>query len=1043
MPINFYRTIIEASRHCFRVGGGQGAASPLPLRSVLLFVVGLMALHSARALDPERHLTQLSHTAWRLQDGVWDSAPRVMTQTKDGYLWVGTDAGLLRFDGVKFTRWSEIYDQQFADRSISALLGDRDGSLWVGSRTGLAHVQDGKFLPLSSNSGAVRRILQDPSGVIWLARTNMQDLKGPLCSVLADTLRCYDEKDGIPFKYGTSLVRDSSANLWMGSDALLRWRPDSSTQYLAERLKDSAIDGVHTLALAKDGSLWVGIMETGKGLGLQHLIDGHPSDVVVPGMDGRRLSVASLFVDRDDALWVGTAKDGLYRVHAGIAEHFTVTDGLSGSAISGFYQDSEGDVWVQTKAGLDRFRDFQVTTFSTREGLNSESVQAVIAANDSTIWASDGPGLDALRNGTATSILAHHGLPGKVVGSLFVDHAGLLWIGVDEGLFTYDGKKMSEVTHASTLPPCLVMHIIEDTDHTIWTLCVETQFFHLTRVRNHQLEAVPQVLNPVLGVVADPRGGVLLSFYSGDLEGVMGRFDSDRLELFPPEPGADKSWFSQLSVESDGSIWGNVFKKGLKRWKDGKSTVLGTANGLPCGLVYSWIKDDASNVWLYSNCGLLEIPRADMEKWIVDSTAQVHVNTLTALDGAYPAVAIFHPEATRSADGRLWFANSSVLQMIDPTKLSKNPDPPPVHIERLVADRKAYALGSVIELPALTRDVEIDYTALSFAIPEKVRFRYRLEGLDTEWQDAGTHRQAYYGGLGAGRYTFRVIACNNDGLWNEAGAVLRFDVKRTFYQTAWFWGLCGATGFAILYSLYLARLSQMAARIKTRLEARIEERERIARDLHDTLLQSTQGLILSFQSAAEQVPEGQPARTRMDKALDNADRVLIEGRNRIVDLRVPSASVADLPDALAEAGTQLAQGRIEQFRIVVEGRPRPLQPDARDEIYQIGREALINAFHHAGATNIRVELSYAQQELCMCVIDDGGGIEKEFLDAGSRSGHWGFQGMRERAKKCGADLDISSQSASGSEVRLRVPARNAYRGYLDSWLMKRFRKLWT
>ena len=297
-----------------------------------------------------------------------------MTQTKAGYLWVGTDAGLLRFDGVKFTRWSEIYDQQFADRSISALLGDRDGSLWVGSRTGLAHVQDGKFLPLSSNSGAVRRILQDPSGVIWLARTNMQDLKGPLCSVLADTLRCYDEKDGIPFKYGTSLVRDSSANLWMGSDALLRWRPDSSTQYLAERLKDSAIDGVHTLALAKDGSLWVGIMETGKGLGLQLLIDGHASGMWwSQGMDGRRLSVASLFVDRDDALWVGTAKDGLYRVHAGIAEHFTVTDGLSGSAISGFYQDSEGDVWVQTKAGLDRFRDFQVTTFSTREGLNSES----------------------------------------------------------------------------------------------------------------------------------------------------------------------------------------------------------------------------------------------------------------------------------------------------------------------------------------------------------------------------------------------------------------------------------------------------------------------------------------------------------------------------------------------------------------------------------------------------------------------------------------------------------------------------------------------
>jgi signal transduction histidine kinase len=363
--------------------------------------------------------------------------------------------------------------------------------------------------------------------------------------------------------------------------------------------------------------------------------------------------------------------------------------------------------------------------------------------------------------------------------------------------------------------------------------------------------------------------------------------------------------------------------------------------------------------------------------------------------------------------------------MVDPDQLATNPIPPPVHVEDVVADRKHYSLQGAVTLPPLTRDLEIDYTALSFVAPQKVYFRYRLDGHDTDWQDSGTRRQAFYTDLAPGNYRFRVIACNNDGLWNESGATLLFSIAPAFYQTLLFRIFCLIAVASILWLFYLAHLNRLTSRMQERLAARLEERERIARELHDTLLQGFQGLMLRFQSVLKNIPEREPARQMMESALDRADEVLFEGRERVRDLREVEIAGGGLSDSLARCGKELAQDYATRFSLAIVGTPQPLDPTVCSEACRIGREALTNAFQHAHAEHIEVEITYDLARLRLIVRDDGVGMDNEILRVG-RSGHWGLSGMRERAQKIGAQLSIWSHFRAGTEIDLTVPARIAY-----------------
>jgi signal transduction histidine kinase len=352
-------------------------------------------------------------------------------------------------------------------------------------------------------------------------------------------------------------------------------------------------------------------------------------------------------------------------------------------------------------------------------------------------------------------------------------------------------------------------------------------------------------------------------------------------------------------------------------------------------------------------------------------------------------------------------------------------------VERIIADRKAFQVSESSEprqLPPLFRELEIDYTALSLVAPEKILFRYKLDGRDVDWQEVGSRRQAFYSDLPPGTYRFHVIASNNSGVWNEQGDTLSFSVAPAYWQTNWFRALCVLGGALAVWALVRLRVRQVAARVRGQLEGRMAERERIARELHDTLLQGVQGLLLRFQVAAERIPKGEPAREMMERALERADEVLDEGRARVKGLRAPVGGVPRLPQGLARIVEQLAPADASPFRITVEGAVRELDPIVREEVQLVAREALTNAYRHANANNIEAEITYADDGLTLRIRDDGQGIDAVMLREG-RPGHFGLVGMRERARKIRARLRIWSKPGAGTEVEIRVPAGIAYREF--------------
>lgn len=594
-------------------------------------------------------------------------------------------------------------------------------------------------------------------------------------------------------------------------------------------------------------------------------------------------------------------------------------------------------------------------------------------------------------------------------------------------MFTYEKGKFTAITWPDGGSIGRVSGIAEDTQDNIW---VEHQGppRGIIRIKDGRVqEAIPPPSVPrARALAADPKGGIWLGPTSGGLV----RYKDGKLETFPASPGPDTYGARQIIVAPDGRVFA-ALGVGLMVVRDRKAQVLTSRNGLACDSTYGVVIDDKGYVWLYSECGLASIAMSEIEKWWGHSDLALSVKVLDALDGVRPGRAPFQVSA-KSTDGRLWFANDLVLQMVDPNRSVANTVPPPVHIEEIQADRRAYSALQDLRFPAFTRDLEFDYTALSLQLPQRVRFRYRLEGYDTDWKDAGTRRAAFYTNLGPGSYTFRVIACNNDGVWNEKGDALSFALRPAFFQTMWFEALCVVCFLLLLWVIYRLRVRSATEQVRGRLTAQLAERERIARELHDTLLQQFQGLVLRFQGAIKQIPDREPARHLMLEALDRADEALLEGRNRVRDLRSEAASINELSESLMACIAELGQDNSIQASVTDVGPRRPIHPIVRDEAYRIGREALTNAFRHSKATKIETEIIYHSESIRIRIRDNGDGIDQSVLNDG-RSGHWGLAGMRERAEKIGAQFSIWSSPGAGTEIELSIPAKVAYlRGEVGS-----------
>jgi signal transduction histidine kinase len=577
-------------------------------------------------------------------------------------------------------------------------------------------------------------------------------------------------------------------------------------------------------------------------------------------------------------------------------------------------------------------------------------------------------------------------------------------------------------------------------EHNIWveTIGPPRTLFRIQDFEVRETFPAPQ-MPEARRIAPDPEGGIWLGLIRGDLA----RYKNRKLEIYPfrhsAVPGLDTE-VNQLLVTSEGAVLGAT-NFGMIAWRNGTQQTLTVQNGLPCDGVHALVFDNQGNLWLYLQCGLVEVPKTEMQKWWQKPDAVVHSRLLGSVDGVRPGQAPFAAGA-RSPDGRLWFANTYALQVVDPDHLSGNSTPPPVHIEEIIADRRSYTPGSNLSLPSFTRDLEIDYTALSFMAPQKVRFRYKLEDHDTEWQEPGSRRQAFYSDLRPGKYRFRVIACNNDGVWNEEGATLDFSVAPAWYQTIWFRVSCVGGFVLLLWALYQLRLQQLERQFGMQVEARVNERTRIARDLHDTLLQSFQGLLMRFQAVSNELAEGE-LKQELDEAIDRATRAITEGRDAVQGLRSSVVERNDLAAALGTLGKELAAPASQppEFTMQVEGAARDLHPILRDEVYRVAGEALRNAFRHADARRIEVEIRYDERVFRLRVRDDGKGIGPNFLAEGGRAGHFGLRGMRERAKRVGGKLTVWSELGSGTEVELRVPASHAYTRFRPphrSWLAEKF-----
>jgi signal transduction histidine kinase len=707
-------------------------------------------------------------------------------------------------------------------------------------------------------------------------------------------------------------------------------------------------------------------------------------------------------------------------------------DGLSGDHVNAVFEDREGTIWVATREGLDRFRELPITRVSTAQGLSGAHQNSIPAARDGTVWIGTEDGLNRWNDGRVTVYRRRTdpGLPDDRIRSLFEDERGRIWVSTAGGIVTFDGDRFTAVPLES---PGFVQAIAGDGNGGIWLSSFEQGVGVVHVVGGRVVERMPWEAaggkGPSSGLVTDPGGGVWI----GLIGGAIVRFEDGRIrQVLSTEDGLAGGRLMSVQPDRDGALWAAA-ERGLSRIANGRIATMTVANGLPCNAVHWVLADDESSYWMHTRCGLVRIPRGDVTAWTEDPTRSVRATVFDASDGV-PLFAFSEPSTPRAAkavDGRIWFGAGDAIGVVDPRHVRENTVIPPVHIERITVDGRSYDPSSRPRLPPLVRDVAIEYTALSLTAPEKIRFRYRLEGQDADWTEVVNQRRVQYSNLRPGDYRFRVLATNNSGLWNDRDDGVAFSIAPTYYQTRWFRAAIAVGVFALLWVAYRLRIRQVARQFNRTLEARVSERMRIARELHDTLLQSFHGLLLRFQTALYLLPDRPAeAKEKLAGAIEHAAKAITEGRDAVQGLRASTVVRNDLAVAIRTLGDELATHasalQPPTFSVAVEGQTRDLHPIVRDEIYKIATEALRNAFRHAQAGRVEVDILYDDEEFRLRVRDDGKGIDAAVLANQGLEGHYGLRGMPERAALIGGKLAVWSEAGAGTEVERRLPASIVY-----------------
>ena len=998
-------------------------------RRITLALLLYLACRPLLADEPVQKLTGYAHTGWTTREGA-PGLIQALAQTTDGTLWLASETGLYRFDGIRFERFNGPPEQPLTTDLVSALFAPSSGGLWVGFRLGgLAFIgEDGMVVPHPVGKGppeaTVNAITRDRDGTLWIGTT--AGVRRLAQGTWEDAAAAW----GLPTGYAFDLAVDRSGAVRMRVDGHLYFLTRGSHRFIERPIPYESPGKKGFVAEGPDSQLWL----AGTTTGVRPLAG--PADARSVSASPKSQSFGwPLLFDREGALWY-FPEEGAFRLtnprsvtdaratgDSPHIERFAIADGLTSPYVNSAFEDREGNIWTGTNVGLNRFTPTNLKMVVQGDA----SSFAMVSAKDGSMWWSSQDQVGGrshilhFLDGTAVSQLETP----EILTCAYQDDDGSFWFGGTDGLWRLEGKTLRPVPEPPGTRGSDVQAMVRDRSGGLWLSIPRRGVFRYSEgawARNGNLAGLPD--EAAITMARDSSGRMWFGYRNERVALVEGR----SVRMLGSGDGLQTGNVTAIGLQGD-HVWIGG-ERGLT-WFDGKRFVpVRVASKDYLRGLWGVVETAAGEIWASGTSGIVHLTRGQVGQILRNEMPREPLELFDSRDGLPGNVQSLRPQpaVVEGRDGKVWFAFSGGLGYIDPIHIVHNSVPPPVTIMAVNASGREYsAYSNEIRLPVGTTQLRIGYTANSLSVPQRVRFRYRLEGLDPGWQDVGDRREAIYTNVAPGTYRFQVIAANNDGVWNETGASRSLIVLPAFYQTTWFYVVGSLAAAALLFLVFWLRVRQVTATVRARLEQRIAERERIARDLHDTLLQGLQGLILRFQAVGARIPPHERASEMMEGALTRADEVLIESRDRVKNLRSSSEMQSDLSSLLSAAGQQFAQEHPAEFSIAIEGDPRNLHPILKEEALMIGREALSNAFRHASARKIELEIAFGTIELRLSVRDDGRGVDPDVLQSGGRAGHWGLRGMQERAREIRAHLDVWSRPGLGTEVQLRVPASIAYR----------------
>lgn len=982
--------------------------------AVLLLMTSGWFSKAAWALPSSTAVSQAQHTVWRLSDSAPSNVADI-AQTSDGFLWLGSPQGLVRFDGENFYTLPTAVGQAATKWDVTGLTAAPGNALWVATRRdGVALLRDGsvvrRFGPAEGlPRSTVYSLRPAVDGTMWAATS------AGVFALSGSTWRRIWPAQGQPDLPAANLLRDRSGQLCFTTDSAVLCKA-ADAQTFAQRFAGAVED----LAVAPDGAFWIWV----SGAGMSPLdAAGKPRPVIQTGIPHGHM----MFGASGD-LWVVTYGHGLNRFATSTAgpvhEVFDRADGLQSGFLHSIFEDREGSLWVGSTKGLERFRNSKITAVPSL----GESPSTVLLADGADVWA--GVRTQALQRVTADNRIGPVDHAPADITAALRDTDGSAWFGSSPLLWheqhgTFSQLRLPEVVQGSSD----VQAIGRDGTGALWVSVVRFGVFRYAKDRWTQFDrSGGSPTEYALAFAQDAAGRFWISYH-----GRLLALQNDAIRSF------DTARIGTGDVQvlsADGSVLWAGGQRGLALFRGGEWHTVHTDHDDSLTGVAGLVRSADGALWVHSLSAVVRIAAEDVET-LRTGDRRVPVKIFSfgdGLPGMAPQIRPL-PSMTLAADGRIWLSTTSGVGWIDPAHLPVNGMAPTVSIQTMQADGRVYLVQGSQALPPHPRNLAIGYTAPSLGMEHGNRYRYRLIGFDSEWQDGGTRQTAYFTRLAPGPYEFEVEAVNEDGVASLAPAVLSFRIAPAFYQTLWFRALAWVGAAVLLWAVYRIRLQLATERIRHLLAERLSERERIARELHDTLLQGVQGLILLFQGIALQMSPESPLTSKMDQALDRAERLMNEGRDSVRDLRTSSL---ELSSALRGLIHEQTIGDA-SYSLEVRGQPRELQLLISDEVFKIAREAVLNAFQHAGATWVKATLAYDARSFDLSVEDDGKGISPEFAKHGRR-GHWGLIGMRDRAQKMEGELDIKPRNeGSGTLVRLTIPGRVAYRYagvFASRWLAR-------